>query len=96
VLFRNPQQQLISTNFYTDPTATRWPYLYIPIPNYTPGQQIRLFFRDQEGNTSEFNRVQAFSEVPDFEYTLVGNCAVCFIDKPGLFYITGTSSRRGY
>lgn len=96
VLFRNPQQQLISTNFYTDPTATRWPYLYIPIPNYTPGQQVRLFFRDQEGNTSEFNRVQSFSEVPDFEYTLVGNCAVCFIDQPGLFYITGSSSRRGY
>lgn len=96
VLFRDAQQQPIATNFYTDPTATRWPYLYIPVPNYTPGQQIRLFFRDSDGNTSEFNRVQAFSELPNYEYTLVGNCAVCFIDKPGLFYITGTSGKRGY
>ena len=95
VLFRNPQQQLISTSFYTDPTATRWPYLYIPIPDYTPGQQIRLFFRDADGNISEFSRVQTFTDVPDYEYTMVGNCAVCFIDKPGLFYITGTAGRRG-
>ena len=93
LFFRDPQQQPIATNFYTDPSATHWPYLYIPVPNYTPGQQIRLFFRDQAGNTSEFNRVQSFSEMPDYEYTMVGNCAVCFIDKPGLFYITGTSGR---
>ena len=96
VLFRDPQQQPITTNFYTDPTATRWPYLYIPVPDYTPGQQIRLYFRDQAGNTNEFNRVQSFSEVPDYEYLMVGNCAVCFIDKPGLFYITGNTGKRGY
>ncbi len=96
VLFRGPQQQLISTNFYADPAATRWPYLYIPVPDYTPGQQIRLYFRDLNGNTSEFSKVQAFSEVPDYEYLMAGNCAVCFIDKPGLFYITGAAGKRGY
>ena len=40
--------------------------------------------------------MQAFSEVPDYEYLMAGNCAVCFIDKPGIFYITGAAGKRGY
>lgn len=63
-----------------------WPYLYIPIPDYTPGQPISLFYRNPAGDTQELDLVDSFSENPANEFVIVGNCAVAFINNPGIFY----------
>lgn len=88
VQFRNPQLQIINPNFFNDVYASRWPYVYIPIPDYSPGQTIRLFRRNLAGQTQELNLVQSFSAIPTNEFILVGNCAVGFINNSATFYTT--------
>jgi hypothetical protein len=88
LVLTNAQGTPLTPNFYTVTTSPRFPYLYVPVPDYTPGQGIHLFFRNLAGTTTEYTRVDAFSENPVFEYMMVGNCAVCFVNNPGLFYTT--------
>lgn len=85
---RDSQLQPLAPNFYNILTADRLPYIYIPVPGYTSGETIRLFFRGPAGNTTEFTRVQAFSDSPYNEFIMIGNCAVCFINTSGLYYTT--------
>lgn len=88
VEFRNPQQEIINPNFFNDVYASRWPYVYIPIPDYSPGQTVRLFRRNLAGQTQELNLVQSFSAIPINEFIMVGNCAVGFINNSATFYTT--------
>jgi len=85
---RDAQNNALNPTFYNILTAPRLPYIYIPVPDYSPGETIRLFYRGPAGNTTELNRVQAFSDTPYTEFMMVGNCAVCFVNNPGLFYTT--------
>lgn len=88
VLLRNPQLAYLNPGFYTLVGTTRLPYLYLAIPNYSPGQTVRLFYRSPLGVTTEFTRVSQFSDAPTGEFLLVGNTAVCFFNNPGIFYTT--------
>ncbi len=88
VLFRNQALQVIDPSFYNVIGATTLPYIYVPIPDYTPGEQIRLFYLDLNGTVTEFTRVPGFSDTPTDEFIMVGNCAVCLVNKSGLFYTT--------
>lgn len=88
VVLRNAQGVIITPNFYTVPLEVPVPYIYVPIANYTPGMNLRMFYRDLSGTVTEFTRVQSFSPDPVDEFLVVGNCAVCFINNSGLFYVT--------
>ncbi len=88
LLLRNAQLTFLNPGFYTIVGATRLPYLYLAIPNYTAGQTVRLFYRSPLGVTTEFTRVSQFSDAPTGEFLLVGNTAVCFFNNPGIFYTT--------
>lgn len=88
LLFRNQNLQMITPNFYNVIGATTLPYIYIPIPDFNPGETIRLFYRDLNGTTTEFTRVPGFSDAPTGEFIMVGNCAVCLVNNSGLFYTT--------
>jgi hypothetical protein len=74
--------------FYVLPNATRLPYVYIPIPDYVPGQSHRLFFRSVDGLLTEYAFVTDFGENGTNKYIMVGNCAVALVDGPGWFYTT--------
>ncbi|MDZ4182509.1 MAG: hypothetical protein U1B83_06510, partial [Candidatus Cloacimonadaceae bacterium] len=86
--FRNPIGAIINPNFYDLPVDAELPYIYVPIPDFVPGENYRLFFRDLNGATTEFVHVQAFSAEATYEYIMSGNCAVGLVDNPGVFYIT--------
>ncbi len=88
LFLRNSQQTMLTPGFYTIVGATRLPYIYLPITDYSPGQTVRLYYRNLQGVTTEFTRVTSFSEAPTGEFIMVGNCAVCFVNNPGLFYAT--------
>ena len=81
-----PQQNPLQPNFFSQ-INDDWPYLYIPIPNYAIGEPVRAFYRNPQGTTQELTRVSSFSASPDNEFVLIGNCAVAFIDNPGIFYV---------
>lgn len=89
VLMRGPQLTPLTPAFYSHPELARWPFIYIPVPDYVPGESIRLFYRSPLGVTTELHRVQTFDSVdPSDEFVMVGNSAVCFINNPGIFYTT--------
>jgi len=75
----------LSPDFFSQ-TIEAWPYLYIPVPDYVPDEPLRVFYRDLSGNVQELIQVDSFSEFPDSEFIVIGNCAVAFIDNPGVFY----------
>lgn len=79
-------QNPLQTDFYTS-TVPEWPYLYLPIPDYNFGENIRLFYRDNAGQSREYSLVEEFSDFPNDEYRIIGNCALVFIDNPGIFYL---------
>jgi hypothetical protein len=85
---RNAQLVPMAPNFFNILTATRLPYIYIPVQDYDPGENIRLFYRGPAGNTTELTRVDAFGDDLFTQFIMVGNCAVCFVNNPGLFYTT--------
>ena len=86
--FRTAQGAILSPNFYNVALEVPVPYVYVPIDNYSPGMELRMFYRDLSGTVTEFTRVQSFSADPVDEFIVVGNCAVCFINNSGLFYLT--------
>lgn len=88
VVFRSPIGVIFTPNFYNVPLEVPVPYLYVPIQNYIPGMNLRMFYRDLSGNVTEFTKVQSFSADPVDEFIVIGNCAVCFINNSGLFYLT--------
>ncbi len=95
VMMRGPQLTPLSPGFYSHPELPRWPYVYIPVPDYVPGESIRLFYRSPLGVVTELHRVQSFDPVdPSDEFVMVGNSAVCFIDNPGIFYTTNGRAPR--
>jgi len=79
------EQNPLQPDFF-DQTIETWPYLYLPVPDYASGEALRVFYRDSSGNTQELNQVDSFSSFPDSEFIVIGNCAVVFIDNPGVFY----------
>jgi hypothetical protein len=81
----DPQQSPLQPDFF-EQTIEAWPYLYLPVPDFAPGQPLRVFYRDSSGNTQELSQVDSFSDFPDSEFIVIGNCAVVFINNPGLFY----------
>lgn len=81
-----PQQNPLQPNFFSQ-INDDWPYLYIPIPDYIAGEPVRAFYRNAQGSTQELSRVQSFSDSPADEFIMIGNCAVAFIDNPGIFYV---------
>jgi hypothetical protein len=81
----DPQMTPMQPNFFAQ-IVPNWPYLYVPIPDYIPGQPLRLFFRNPAGITQELDYVESFSEDPATEFIIIGNCAVAFINNPGIFY----------
>ncbi|MDP2173794.1 MAG: hypothetical protein Q8J62_08475 [Candidatus Cloacimonadaceae bacterium] len=86
--FRNPAGVMIAPNFYDLPSDADLPFVYIPIPDFVPAQDYRLFFKDINGSLTEFVHVPAFTDEPIYEFIMIGNCAVCLVDNPGVFYIT--------
>lgn len=86
--FRTAAGTQYDPNFYTQAGAASLPYIYIPIPDYVPGQSHSLFFRSVEGTLTEFTLVDEFGDNGLGEYILVGNCAVALVDGPGWFYTT--------
>lgn len=85
---RNAQNVAIAPGFYALPTATRLPYIYIPIDHYNTGQSVRMFYRNPLGIVTEYTRVDSFGTDPTFQFIMVGNCAVGFVNNPGLYYLT--------
>lgn len=83
---RGPQLNILNPSFYNYPEQPRFPYLYLPIPEFSPGQIPELFYRDQAGVVTQLNYVPSFSENPTTEFSIVGNCVVCFVNNPGIFF----------
>ena len=86
--FRTAAGTQYDPGFYSLPGAPSLPYIYIPIPDYVPGQSHSLFFRSVDGTLTEFSLVDDFSENGLGEYIMIGNCAVALVDGPGWFYTT--------
>ncbi len=86
--FRTSAGTQYDPNFYTQPGALSLPYIYIPIPDYVPGQSHSLFFRSVDGTLTEFTQVDDFGDNGLGKYILIGNCAVALVDGPGWFYTT--------
>jgi hypothetical protein len=80
-----PQGNPSQPNFFLQPIEA-WPYLYIPVPDLVPGETLRVFYRNPAGVSQELNLMNSFSEDPEDEFIIVGNCAVAFINNPGIFY----------
>jgi hypothetical protein len=53
IQIRGPQLNLIFPNFFNFPEQDRYPYIYLPIPDYIPGLIPNLFFRDHLGTTRD-------------------------------------------
>lgn len=83
---QDAQQNPLQPNFFNQPNAD-WPYLYIPIPDYAAGEPVKVFYRSAQGSTQELALVQSFSDSPADEFIIIGNCAIAFIDNPGIFYV---------
>lgn len=83
---RDPNQNQIQPNFFQS-ASQEWPYLYLPIPDYDPGDNLHVFYRSDTGLKIELSRVSQFGSFPAEEYMIIGNCAVMFIDNPGIFYV---------
>ncbi len=86
--FRNSAGTQFNPQFYSQSQYDVLPYLYVPIPDYVPGQTHRLFYRRMDGSVTEFEFVQTFSATATNEYIMAGNCAVGLIDGPGWYYVT--------
>ncbi|HOU72530.1 MAG TPA: hypothetical protein PLB85_04035, partial [Candidatus Syntrophosphaera sp.] len=84
--FRTAAGTQYDPGFYSLPGAPSLPYIYIPIPDYVPGQSHSLFFRSVDGTLTEFSLVDDFGENGLGEYIMIGNCAVALVDGPGWFY----------
>lgn len=83
---KDAQQNTLQPNFFSQINSD-WPYLYMPIPDYSSGESVRAFYRNVQGNTRELTLVESFSDSPVNEFMIIGNCAITFIDNPGIFYI---------
>jgi hypothetical protein len=79
-------QNPLLPNFFIQ-AAQAWPYIYLSIPDYLPGEAISVYYRSPSGAVQEYSRVDSFSENPATEYLVVGNCAVVFMNNPGVYYV---------
>lgn len=85
--FTMPNGMSLYPNFYNVLGATQEPYIYIPISDVSAISSARLFYRNQFGQVTELTRVQSFSDNYAQEYTVLGNCFICTVPDPGIFYI---------
>ncbi len=83
-----PTGEPINPDFYNIIGAQQEPYIYLPITEVATIKTAHLFYRDQLGNVTELNRVDSFSANYANEYVVVGNCFICTVPNPGIFYIT--------
>lgn len=88
VEMRNAVGIMLQPDFDLLPNDAELPYIYVPVPNYIPGTNYRLFFKDMNNAVTEYTRVTDWSNEPLFEFIMIGNCAVCLVTNPGVFYIT--------
>lgn len=79
----------LNPDFYNIIGATQEPYVYIPVSDVTLLDTAHLFYRDRTGNETELNQVNAFSDNYANEYIVAGNCLICTVPNPGIFYISG-------
>ncbi|MFW5628328.1 MAG: hypothetical protein ACOCG6_03735 [Candidatus Cloacimonadaceae bacterium] len=86
--FFNAEGQDFQPDFAATAPGTPIPYLYLPVENYSPSMKLRVFYRNLQGQETELNRVESFSENPMDEYIVIGNCVVCFVPGAGIFYST--------
>jgi hypothetical protein len=87
LLFTQPNGMPVYPDFYNVLGATQEPYIYIPITNISAIPGARLFYRNLFGQISELTRVQNFSDNYASEYTVLGNCFICTVPNPGIFYV---------
>lgn len=83
-----PNGDALYPNFYTVVGAPFVPYIYLPVSEVASLPTARLFFRNQLGQVIELQRVQSFSDNYAAEYMVLGNCFLCTVPNPGIFYIT--------
>ena len=83
-----PNGLALIPNFYTVVGAPQVPYIYLPISEVEAISTAKLFFRNQLGQVTELNRVDSFTGNYANEYTVLGNCFICTVPNPGIFYIT--------
>jgi hypothetical protein len=81
-----PQNNPMLPDFFLQ-AIEEWPYIYIPIADYLPGEPLRVYYRSFAGLTRELQLVQSFGDNPENEYIMIGNCALAFIGNPGYFYV---------
>jgi len=88
---KDTSNQTIQTNFLLGYLTTDYPLLYVPFPYQNAGQNISFWFKDASDVITQYTQVTAFSANAMTEFMIVGNCAVCFPNNPGIFYTTVTS-----
>ncbi|MDD2228886.1 MAG: hypothetical protein PHY48_05710 [Candidatus Cloacimonetes bacterium] len=74
-------------SFYNVLGATQEPYIYLPIEDIASIPNARLFYRNSSGQVNELTRVTSFSDNYANEFTVLGNCFICTVNNPGIFYI---------
>jgi len=87
VSFFDTANQPVEANFTTAYTPIRYPIIYIPFPPEYANQTVNLYFRNTNGVTSQLTQVSLLNASIS-EFTVYGNCAICFLDNPGIFYLT--------
>ncbi|MBM4404291.1 MAG: hypothetical protein FJ042_07935, partial [Candidatus Cloacimonetes bacterium] len=87
IIFRNPQGNPFNPAFIDNFASDQYPFIYVPIDDPTLIPTARLFFRPVAGADIELTRVQSFSDYFRHEYMIIGNCALCFVNEPGLFIV---------
>jgi hypothetical protein len=84
----NSQNQLVIPGFITNYLPLRYPVLYVPFPVNYADQNVNLYYKDPSGITTQFVRVDNLVSGNINEYMIYGNCAICYVDNPGTYYIT--------
>jgi len=85
--FRNPQGIPYNPGFIDNYITDQYPHFFIPIDDPALIPTARIIFRSPIGNETELVRVQTFSDNFRNEFVMIGNCALCFVNQPGLFIV---------
>ncbi len=87
--FIDNSNQAINTAFIYEHAYEESPILYLSFPPSYTNSNLRLFFRDINGNVTEYTRVNEFSEDMFYlEFIAHSNCAIVVVNSPGSFFIT--------
>ncbi len=87
IIFRNPQGMPINPAFIDNHVTDQYPRIYIPINDPALIPAARIIFRPVTGGETELIRVPGFTANFRNEFVMVGNCALCFVNQPGIFIV---------